>query len=213
MNKEGKISKVNSELEEKIKIVLVEDEAIVRLDLKEILEEEGFEVVGEAGRGDEVYDLVKETSPDLVILDIKMPGMDGLTAAKSIKDLPSTAILFLTAFSQRDLIEEARDAGAMGYLVKPFQRDEIVPAIEIAIARHQEISMLETELSKVTDEKEKITLRLEMRKSLDRAKGILIDENSLSEGEAFNRIRKYAMDNRLSMKEVSEKVIAGEVVL
>src|SRR5439155_4521092 len=163
-----------------------------RLDLREILEEEGYEVVGETGRGDEAVALVKEHEPDLVILDIKMPGLDGLAAAREIAGEGRAAVLILTAFSQRDLIEQARDAGALAYLVKPFQNTELIPAIEVALARFQEIQALQRENAGLQE-------RPEARKLVDRAKGKLMDEQGMKEVEAFRFIRSNGMDNRVSL--------------
>jgi two-component system, response regulator PdtaR len=187
------------------RVVIAEDEAIIRLDLKETLEEEGYEVVGETGRGDEAVELVKQLEPDVAILDIKMPGLDGLSAAREISGERRAAVLILTAFSQRDLIEQARDAGALAYLVKPFQRSELIPAIEVAIGRFREMRALQDQTQNLEDQ-------LETRKVVDRAKGRLMDEFSLSENEAFAFIQKTAMADRMTMKAVSEKIIAGELV-
>ena len=187
-----------------VRVVIAEDEAIVRLDLKEILEEEGYEVVGETGRGDEAVKLVQELSPDLAILDIKMPGMDGLSAARDISTEQRCAVLILTAFSQRNLIEEARYAGALAYLIKPFQRSELVPAIEVALGRFQEMKVLRDEVQGLEDQ-------LETRRKVDRAKGILMDEHSMKEHEAFSFIQKTAMHQRVTMKAIAERVIAGEL--
>lgn len=184
--------------------MIAEDEAIIRLDLKETLEEEGYEVVGETGRGDEAVELVKAHEPDIAILDIKMPGLDGLSAARQIAGERRAAVLVLTAFSQRDLIEQARDAGALAYLVKPFQRSELVPAIEVAIGRFQEMKALAEQTQTLEDQ-------LETRKIVDRAKGQLMDGHKLSEAEAFSFIQKTAMRERLTMKLVSEQIIAGEL--
>jgi len=151
-----------------IRVVIAEDEAIIRLDLKESLEEEGYEVVGEAGRGDQAIALVRELRPDLVILDIKMPGVDGLTAARTIAAERICAVLMLTAFSQREIIEEARDAGALAYLVKPFQKNDLIPAIEVAIGRFRELQTLDGEVDALGEQ-------LESRKLVDRAKGVLMD--------------------------------------
>jgi AmiR/NasT family two-component response regulator len=186
------------------RVVIAEDEAIIRLDLKETLVEEGYEVVGETGRGDEAVELVKAHEPDIAILDIKMPGLDGLSAAREIAGERRAAVLILTAFSQRDLIEQARDAGALAYLVKPFQRSELIPAIEVAIGRFQEMKALADQAQNLEDQ-------LETRKVVDRAKGMLMDGHSMSEGEAFSFIQKTAMRERLTMKLVSERVIAGEL--
>ena len=168
------------------RVVIAEDEAIIRLDLKETLEEEGYVVVGETGRGDEAVALVKEHEPDVAILDIKMPGLDGLSAASEITSERLAAVLILTAFSQRDLIEQARDAGALAYLVKPFQRSELVPAIEVAIGRFREMKALHEQATHLEDQ-------LETRKVVDRAKGRLMDGHGLSEQDAFNFIQKTAM--------------------
>ncbi len=186
------------------RVVIAEDEAIIRLDLKETLEEEGYEIVGETGRGDEAVDLVKQHEPDIAILDIKMPGLDGLSAAREIAGERRAAVLILTAFSQRDLIEQARDAGALAYLVKPFQRSELIPAIEVAIGRFREIKALQ-------DQTESLEDQLETRKVVDRAKGKLMDERGLSEADAFSFIQKTAMQERMTMKAISERVIAGEL--
>jgi two-component system, response regulator PdtaR len=187
-----------------VRVVIAEDEAIVRLDLKEILEEEGYDVVGETGRGDEAVKLVRELEPDLAILDIKMPGMDGLAAAREISSEQRSAVLILTAFSQRNLIEEARDAGALAYLIKPFQRSELVPAIEVALGRFQEMKALRDEVQGLEDQ-------LETRRKVDRAKGILMDEHGLKENEAFSFIQKTAMQQRVTMKSIAEKVVSGEL--
>jgi response regulator NasT len=183
-------------------VVIAEDEAIIRLDLKETLEEEGYEVVGETGRGDEAVELVRDLAPDLAILDIKMPGMDGLQAAKAITAEKRAAVLILTAFSQRDLIEQARDAGALAYLVKPFQKSELIPAVEVALGRFAEIRALAEENSSLTDQ-------LETRKLVDRAKGILMDRHALSEADAFRFVQKRAMDSRTALKAVAQQVIDG----
>ena len=188
-----------------VRVVLAEDEAIIRLDLKEILEEEGYEVVGETGRGDEAVQLVRDLNPDLAILDIKMPGMDGLSAAREISGERRAAVLILTAFSQRDLIEQAKDSGAIGYLVKPFQKSELIPAIEIALGRFDEIRALETEVRSLEDQ-------METRKVVDRAKGILMDKYHYSEAAAFSYIQRTAMRERVTMKQVAERIIAGDLV-
>jgi AmiR/NasT family two-component response regulator len=183
-----------------VRVVIAEDEAIIRLDLKETLEEEGYDVVGETGRGDEAVRLVAELRPDVAILDIKMPGMDGLAAAREIAKDRGAAVLILTAFSQRDLIEEARDAGALAYLVKPFQRSELIPAVEVALGRFQEVKALESEVKDLADQ-------LETRRLVDRAKGNLMDKHALSEADAFSFIQKTAMSERTTMKEISRRVI------
>jgi response regulator NasT len=185
-----------------VRVVIAEDEAIIRLDLKETLEEEGYEVVGETGRGDEAVAMVKDTSPDLAILDIKMPGMDGLTAAREIAGDKAAAVLILTAFSQRDLIEQARDAGALAYLVKPFQKSELLPAIEVALGRFQEMRALE-------DEVKGLEAQLEARKIVDRATGRLMDDHGMKEAEAFRFIQTEAMSRRAKMVEVAQNVLDG----
>ncbi len=186
------------------RVVIAEDEAIIRLDLKETLQEEGYEVVGETGRGDEAVTLVRELEPDLAILDIRMPGMDGLEAAREISEHKTSAVLILTAHSQRDFIEQARDAGALAYLVKPFQRSELIPAVEIALGRHREMRALQ-------DQTESLEDQLETRKLVDRAKGVLMDNHGLAEAEAFDWIQRRAMDTRVKARDVAEQVIAGEV--
>lgn len=185
----------------KTRVVVAEDEAIIRLDLKEMLEEEGFEVVGEAADGEAAIRLAKEHSPDLVIMDIKMPGLDGLSAAERITQETSTAILILTAFSQRDLVSRAAEAGALGYLVKPFQKSDLLPAIDVALIRHAEIVAVKKEAAGLQDQ-------LDTRKAVDRAKGRLMDDEGITEGDAFRRIQKAAMDGRRSMKEVAEEILA-----
>ena len=187
-----------------VRVVIAEDEAIIRLDLKEILEEEGYEVVGETGRGDEAVELVSEMRPDVVILDIKMPVMDGLTAAKVIADERLAAVLILTAFSQRVLVEEARDVGALAYLVKPFQRNELVPAIEMALGRFRQIRELESENRNLEEQ-------LETRRIVDRAKGRLMDGHGLPEAEAFSFIQRTAMRERLTMRAVAQRLLDGEI--
>ena len=186
------------------RVLIAEDEAIIRLDLKEMLEEEGFEVVGEAADGDAAMRLAAERSPDLVIMDIKMPGTDGLTAAESIVSDDLAAVLILTAFSQKDLVQRAAEAGAMGYLVKPFQKSDLLPAIEIALARHQQ-------LSQVKAESESLEKQLETRKLVDRAKGRLIDSEGMSEADAFRHIQKRAMNERISMAQVATDILEGPI--
>ena len=187
-----------------VRVVIAEDEAIIRLDLKETLQEEGYDVVGETGRGDEAVELVRELAPDLAILDIKMPGMDGLEAARAISAERKSAVLILTAFSQRDLIEQARDAGALAYLVKPFQRSELIPAVEVALGRFREMQAL-------FDQNSSLEEQLETRKVVDRAKGRLMDDHGLSESEAFSWIQKRAMADRKTMRAVANEVVAGEL--
>ena len=186
-------------------VVIAEDEAIIRLDLREMLEEEGYVVVGETGRGDEAVQLVQEHSPDLCIFDIKMPGMDGLAAAREVSVGRKAAVVILTAFSQRHLIEEARDAGVLSYLVKPFQREELVAAIEVALGRFEEILQLDATVRELEE-------KLEVRKAVDRAKGVLMDEHGLSEADAFAFVQKRAMSERSSMLDVANRVISEALV-
>jgi len=181
-------------------VVIAEDEVLIRMDLKEMLTEEGYDVVGEAGDGQTAIELATEKRPDLVILDVKMPILDGIAAAEAIARDRVAPVVMLTAFSQRDLVERARDAGAMAYLVKPFNVTDLVPAIELAVSRFQELAQLEKEVAGLAD-------RLETRKAVDRAKSLLQEELKLSEPEAFRWIQKTAMDLRLSMRQVAEGVI------
>ncbi|KMS91573.1 MULTISPECIES: ANTAR domain-containing response regulator [Streptomyces] len=183
------------------RVVIAEDEALIRLDLKEMLEEEGYTVVGEAGDGEQAVELAREHKPDLVILDVKMPKLDGISAAEKIAQESIAPVLMLTAFSQRDLVERARDAGAMAYLVKPFSKSDVVPAIEMAVSRFTELKQLEQEVADLTQ-------RLETRKLVDRAKSILQTEYGLTEPAAFRWIQKTSMDRRMSMQQVAEAVIA-----
>ena len=185
-----------------VRIVIADDEAIIRLDLQETLEEEGYEVVGAVGRGDDAVALVRDLSPDLAILDIKMPGMDGIAAAKEIVAARWAAVLILTAFSQRDLVEQATTAGAIGYLVKPFQKSDLVPAIEVAIARFREVKALEEEVHGLEES-------LATRRLVDRAKGILMDRHSMSESDAFSFIQQSAMRQRAKMAVAAQQVIEG----
>ena len=187
-----------------LRVVIAEDEAIIRMDLRETLEEEGYVVVGETGRGDTVIDLVRETKPDLAILDIKMPGGDGLEVARTINADRLCGILMLMAFSQREVVEEARDAGALAFLVKPFQRSDLVPAIEVAMGRFRELSALSGEVDALGDQ-------LEARKVVDRAKGLLMDELSMSEKDAFAFVQKTAMSERTRMRDVAERILDGSL--
>jgi len=191
------------------RVVIAEDEAIIRLDLKEILESEGYEVVGETGRGDEAVELVARQHPDLAILDVKMPGLDGIEAARRISSEHRTAALILTAFSQRNLIEDARDAGVAAYLVKPFQRSELIPAIEVAIARFEEQRAIEEEAARLSHEVAGLEDKLETRKQVDRAKGVLMDRHGMGEAEAFTFIQRTAMDRRARMQDVAKEIIEG----
>ena len=186
------------------RVVIAEDEAIIRLDLKELLVEEGYDVVGETGRGDEAIELVRAHEPDLAILDIKMPGLDGLSAARHIAGERLAAVLILTAFSQRDLVEQARDAGAMSYIVKPFQKSDLIPAIEVALGRHAELTSLESEVGDLAE-------RLEARKVIDRAKGILMDRHGKNEQEAWRFLQTEAMNRRTKVHEVANLVIVGDL--
>ena len=186
------------------RLVIAEDEALIRLDLRETLEEEGYEVVGETSRGDEIVSLVRAQRPDLAILDINLPGGDGLTAAAEITAERLAAVLILTAFSQRELVARAREAGALAYLVKPFQRNDLVPAMELALGRFEEMKALE-EAYKDLEE------RMEARTLVERAKGALMDELDMKESEAFRWIQRRAMDGRTTMKEVSLQVLSGEL--
>ena len=182
----------------KYRIVVAEDETLIRLDLVEMLTEAGYDVVGEATNGEEAVLLVESLNPDLAILDVKMPILDGISAAEKI--ISRAPVLMLTAFSQKDLVERARDAGAMAYVVKPFAIGDLIPAIEIAVSRHRQLKALETEVANLHE-------RLETRKIIDRAKGILMQALKLSEPEAFSWIQRTAMDRRMSMKDVASAVI------
>ena len=187
-----------------IRIVLAEDEAINRLDLRESLQEEGYEVVGDVGRGDKAVEMVEALRPDVAIFDIKMPGMSGLEAAKIVSEKKICPVVMLTAFSQREIIEQARDAGALAYLVKPFQKTDLVPAIELAIARFAELRSLSGEVAA-------LGAQLETRKLIDRAKGVLIDKHRLSESDAFAFIQSMAMSQRMKMGDIAEQIIAGKL--
>ena len=184
------------------RVLLAEDEALIRLDLKEMLQEEGFDVVGEAGDGETAVRLAHELRPDLVILDVKMPVLDGLSAAEQIVAGRIAPVIILTAFSQRDLVERAREAGAMAYLVKPFQKKDLVPTIEMAVSRFQEIVALEGEVADLNG-------RLEARKLIDRAKGVLQSEHGMTEPEAFRAVQRASMDQRRSMRAVAQDVLDG----
>jgi two-component system, response regulator PdtaR len=183
------------------RVVIAEDEALIRMDLAEMLAEEGYDVVGEAGDGETAVDLAEQHRPDLVVLDVKMPKLDGIAAAQRIATQRIAPVVILTAFSQRDLVERARDAGAMAYLVKPFSKNDLMPAIEMAVSRFAELQQLEAEVADLSE-------RLETRKLVDRAKGVLQQRLELSEPDAFRWIQKTAMDLRLSMRQVAEGVIA-----
>ncbi len=183
------------------RVVIAEDEALIRLDLAEMLAEEGYDVVGQAGDGEKAVALAEELRPDLVVLDVKMPKLDGITAAQRIAEQRIAPVVILTAFSQRELVERARDAGAMAYLVKPFAQHDLVPAVEMAVSRFAELQLLETEVADLSE-------RLETRKAVDRAKSVLQRQLELSEPDAFRWIQKTAMDLRLSMRQVADGVIA-----
>lgn len=182
------------------RVLIAEDEALIRLDLAEMLREEGYEVVGEAGDGQEAVELAELLRPDLVIIDVKMPRRDGIDAASEIAGKRIAPIVMLTAFSQRDLVERARDAGAMAYLVKPFSAGDLVPAIELAVSRSEEITALEREVSSLSEQ-------LETRKLIERAKGLLQSKQGLSEPDAFRWIQRAAMDKRTTMRQVAEVVL------
>ncbi len=185
-----------------LSVVIAEDEALIRLDLKEMLEEEGYVVAGEVGDGASAVDLAQKLRPDLVIMDVKMPGLDGISAAEQISAQRLAPVVILTAFSQRDLVRRASDAGALAYLIKPFTKADLVPAIEVAVSRFQEISALDSEVTSLRE-------RLEVRKLLDRAKGLLQAERGITEAEAFRWLQKTSMDRRLTMKAVAEEVLAA----
>jgi len=184
------------------RVVVAEDEALIRLDIVEMLTEAGFEVVGEAGDGEEAVRLAQQHKPDLVVMDIKMPVLDGISAAERIAGARIAPVVLLTAFSQKELVERARDAGAMAYVVKPFSAADLLPALEIALSRHQEIAALEAEVADLAD-------RFETRKLVDRAKGLLQTKFKMSEPEAFRWIQKTSMDKRLTMREVAAAIIAS----
>jgi AmiR/NasT family two-component response regulator len=196
---------VSAEPARPTRVVIAEDEAIIRLDLKELLQEEGYDVVGETGRGDEAIELVRDLRPDLVILDIKMPGLDGLSAARHVASERLAAVLMVTAFSQRELVEQARDAGALAYLVKPFQKSDLIPAIEVALGRYAELTALERDV-------EDLQSRLEARKAIDRAKGRLMDDHGLAEQDAWRFLQQQAMANRVKIDEIARRVVDGELI-
>jgi response regulator NasT len=182
------------------RVLIAEDEALIRLDLAEMLREEGYQVVGEAGDGQEAVELAESLKPDLVIMDVKMPRRDGIDAAAEIAAKRIAPVVVLTAFSQRDLVEKARDAGAMAYLVKPFSISDLVPAIEVALSRFSEIAQLEREVADLGE-------RLETRKLIERAKGLLQAAHGMTEPEAFTWMQRAAMDRRTTMKRVAEVVL------
>ena len=184
------------------RVLIAEDEALIRLDLREMLEEEGYEVCGEAGDGRTAVTMAEDLRPDLVMLDVKMPVLDGIAAAEEIARRRIAPVVILTAFSQRDLVEKAREAGAMAYLVKPFQKKDLLPTIEMALSRYQELLGLEAEVGDLQG-------RLEARKLVERAKSVLVTEHGLAEPEAFRWIQRNAMDRRLTMRAVAELVLSG----
>ena len=186
------------------RVVIAEDEAIIRMDLRETLEEEGYEVVGETGRGDQAVELARALQPDLAILDIKMPGMDGVEAARIINGEKICGVLMLTAFSQREVVEEARDAGALAFLVKPFQKSDLIPAIEVAMGRFRELRTLTGEIDALGEQ-------LEARKFIERAKGVLMDECGMTENDAFSFIQRTAMSERTRMRDVADRVLDGSL--
>jgi len=187
-----------------LRVVIAEDEAIIRMDLRETLEEEGYDVIGETGRGDQAIELVRGLQPDLVILDIKMPGMDGLEAARIINGEKICGVLMLTAFSQREVVEQARDAGALAFLVKPFQKSDLIPAIEVAMGRFRELRSLTGEIDALGEQ-------LESRKVVDRAKGVLMDEVGMSEADSFAFIQRTAMSERTRMRDVADRILDGSL--
>ena len=187
-----------------LRVVIAEDEAIIRMDLRETLEEEGYEVIGETGRGDQAIELVRGLQPDLAILDIKMPGMDGLEAARIINGEKICGVLMLTAFSQREVVEQARDAGALAFLVKPFQKSDLIPAIEVAMGRFRELRSLTGEIDALGEQ-------LESRKVVDRAKGLLMDECAMTEADAFAFIQRTAMSERRRMRDVTDRILDGSL--
>jgi response regulator NasT len=190
---------------ETIRVIIAEDEALIRLDLKEMLEEEGYSVVAEVGDGQQAVERAAELRPDLVILDIQMPVLDGLSAAEQIASARIAPVIVLTAFSQRELVERARDAGAMAYLVKPFSKNDLVPAIEVARARFSEMTALDSEVRTLEE-------RLETRKVVEKAKGVLMARQGITEAEAFRWIQRTAMNQRTSMKGLAQSIIdAGAV--
>jgi AmiR/NasT family two-component response regulator len=184
------------------RVLVAEDEAIIRLDLAEMLKEAGYDVVGQAGDGEQAVAMAIELKPDIVIMDVKMPVMDGITAAEQIGKERICPVVMLTAFSQTELVERARDAGVMAYVVKPFTASDVTPALDIALSRWSELKALEAEVADLGD-------RLETRKAVDRAKGVLMTKLKISEADAFRWIQKTAMDRRMGMREVAEAVVAG----
>jgi response regulator NasT len=197
------MSSTNLNSKRRARILVAEDETIIRMDLVEMLSEAGYDVVGQASNGHEAIELARDLKPDLAILDVKMPVLDGISAAEEIISI--APVLMLTAFSQRELVERARDAGVMAYVVKPFSIDDLIPAIEVAISRHRQMTALASEVANLNE-------RLETRKLIDRAKGILMQALNISEPEAFSWIQRAAMDRRIGMKEVALAVISPAAV-
>lgn len=194
------MSDIKAPVPAKPRVVVAEDESLIRIDIVEILRDNGFDVVGEAADGEKAVSLAEELRPDLVVMDVKMPLLDGISAAEIIAKKRIAPVVLLTAFSQRELVERAAEAGALAYVVKPFTPNDLIPAIDIAMSRYQQITALEDEISDLAE-------RLETRKILDRAKGILNDTMGLTEPESFRWIQKASMDRRLSMREVAQTVI------
>ena len=192
----------DTEAQQGRRVLLAEDEALIRLDLAEMLTEAGYEVVGQASNGEEAVSLAESLRPDLIIMDVKMPVMDGLTAAETIGEQRICPVIMLTAFSQKELVERARDAGVMAYIVKPFTVSDVTPAVEVALSRWAELKALESEVADLGE-------RLETRKAVEKAKGVLMKKLKISEAEAFRWIQKTAMDRRMGMREVSDAVVAG----
>ncbi|CAM3925002.1 ANTAR domain-containing response regulator [Janibacter anophelis] len=191
-----------TESQQGLRVLLAEDEALIRLDLAEMLTDAGYEVVGQASNGEEAVSLADSLRPDLIIMDVKMPVMDGLTAAETIGEKRICPVIMLTAFSQKELVERARDAGVMAYIVKPFTVSDVTPAIEVATSRWAELKALESEVADLGE-------RLETRKAVEKAKGVLMKKLKITEAEAFRWIQKTAMDRRLGMREVADAVVAG----
>ncbi|MDY6076614.1 ANTAR domain-containing response regulator [Mobiluncus sp.] len=196
----AKTASAAKDTKEHRRVIVAEDEALIRLDIVETMKENDFEVVGEAADGEEAVTLALELEPDLIVMDIKMPKLDGITASEKIMKEAPCAIVMLTAFSDKELIERAKDAGTMAYLVKPFDPKDLLPAVEVALSRHQELLSLEDSIADLQD-------RLSTRKKVDRAKGLLMEKMELTEPEAFRWIQKTSMDRRLSMREVADAVI------
>jgi response regulator NasT len=201
-NDGGSTMTADTESQQGLRVLLAEDEALIRLDLAEMLTDAGYDVVGQASNGEEAVSLADSLRPDLIIMDVKMPVMDGLTAAETIGDKRICPVIMLTAFSQKELVERARDAGVMAYIVKPFTVSDVTPAIEVATSRWAELKALESEVADLGE-------RLETRKAVEKAKGVLMKKLKITEAEAFRWIQKTAMDRRLGMREVADAVVAG----